>query len=140
MAVCCMILIFHFSAQNGPKSDSVSMPCAVWLKKTLRLSASNVSVHHFIRKAAHFTIYMLLAAFTAGWLSSFSLRPAVWLFVTVAFCAAYAVGDEFHQSFTALRSPSPWDVLLDTIGAAIGAVLILILTSCCRKGRKKAQL
>ncbi len=47
-------------------------------------------------------------------------------FVRFQFAAAvclaflYAVSDEFHQSFVPGRTPSAWDVCIDTAGAIIG--------------------
>ncbi|MCH3971916.1 MAG: VanZ family protein [Oscillospiraceae bacterium] len=139
LALCCMVLIFCFSAQSGPSSDRASMPIAVWLGRALPLSVP--VLHHFVRKVAHFTVYLLLSVFVSGWLSTFRLRPAARLFAAVLFCAAYAAGDEFHQSFTALRTPSGWDVLLDTMGALTGAVLWSLFFRMYQKRmlRKKVQ-
>ena len=38
-------------------------------------------------------------------------------------CAAYAASDEFHQCFSDGRGPSPVDVMIDTVGAAIALLL-----------------
>jgi VanZ family protein len=38
----------------------------------------------------------------------------------------YSVLDEFHQSFTPGRHPSPWDVLIDSGGAALALLLARI--------------
>ena len=127
LAVCCMLTIFFFSAQNGTSSDGMSMPIADWLRQNLHLPLTDVQANHFVRKAAHFLIYLLLAVFASGWTSGFHWSAAAWLPVTVAFCALYAASDEFHQSFTAQRSPALQDVLLDTFGALTGALLVLLL-------------
>ena len=37
------------------------------------------------------------------------------------FCLAYAVSDEWHQSFVPGRGPSPVDVLIDGLGALTAA-------------------
>ena len=36
----------------------------------------------------------------------------------------YAATDEFHQSFVPSRMASPWDVLIDTVGAALGLFVL----------------
>jgi VanZ family protein len=35
----------------------------------------------------------------------------------------YAVSDEWHQSFVPTRVGTPWDVLIDAAGAALGLSL-----------------
>jgi len=42
----------------------------------------------------------------------------------VIIAAGYASLDEFHQSFVASRTASPWDALLDTTGAAAAQVVL----------------
>lgn len=74
-----------------------------------------------IRKAAHMTEYAILFILWHRALRlSGARRPALWAF---AVCVLYAAGDEFHQSFTPERGPSPVDVAIDSAGA--GAALLL---------------
>ncbi len=49
--------------------------------------------------------------------------------LAVAFACIYAATDEFHQIFTPNRSPAVMDVIIDTIGAAIGVSLWPLLKS-----------
>jgi VanZ family protein len=42
----------------------------------------------------------------------------------LAITVGYAITDEFHQTFISGRSGSPVDVLIDSAGAAIAAVLL----------------
>ena len=51
----------------------------------------------------------------------YTARRAVWIAVAIAL--AYAVSDEYHQSFVANRHPSIFDFLVDAAG--IGAVATL---------------
>jgi VanZ family protein len=37
--------------------------------------------------------------------------------------AVYAALDEFHQSYVASRTGSPWDVLIDCAGALAGVLI-----------------
>src|SRR3712207_3000507 len=99
--VALMALIFFLSAQ-----PDLSSGLGVW--------------DVVLRKLAHATIYALL--FLLWWRA---LRPlgsdtpaltAAWL-VTLA----YAVSDEWHQSFVAGRHGSPVDVLIDGVGASAAA-------------------
>lgn len=127
LAIGCMALIYCFSAQDGAASDGISLPIAHWLQQNLHLALTDLQANHLVRKAAHFTIYLLLASFISGWVSGFHWSAAAWVPVCIVFCALYAAGDEFHQSFSAQRTPSLWDVLLDAVGALIGALLTLLL-------------
>ena len=76
-------------------------------------------LHFLIRKTAHFTEYFVFSCFLlrgirgehGGW----QIR---WALAALAIAAGYSALDEFHQSFVPSRTSSPWDSLLDTIGAA----------------------
>lgn len=47
---------------------------------------------------------------------------------TVLSVLFYSISDEFHQMFVPLRTASGWDVLSDTIGGFLGALLLLRLS------------
>ena len=82
-------------------------------------------LHMLVRKSAHLTEYfifsiLLMRALRAGervW----SLRWAIW---AIVIAAGYAALDEFHQSFVASRTATPWDALIDTVGASVGQVVL----------------
>jgi len=84
-------------------------------------------IHHLIRKAAHLTEYFIyglllyrgLRRGRPGWRLS-------WALTSIFLAAIYASLDEFHQSFVPSRTASPYDSLLDTIGATC-AILFLYL-------------
>ena len=67
-----------------------------------------------LRKLAHMTEYALLFAL---WRRAL---PAVspWAAATIA--VGYAITDEFHQTFVEGRHGAPVDVLIDSVGVAIG--------------------
>lgn len=72
--------------------------------------------HAYVRKAAHFTEYAVLAflAFRSFYrLASGSGRRSVYAFVVVV---VVAVLDEFNQSFEISRTSSTTDVILDILG------------------------
>lgn len=76
------------------------------------LSAETLAAINFLlRKAAHVVAY--------GILGVLSWRAAEGLTIALMIVLAVAAFDEWHQSTTALRTGSPWDVLLDLCGAAI---------------------
>jgi VanZ family protein len=65
-----------------------------------------------LRKCAHAAEYAVLAALL---LRAIGNVPAAFLLAV-----AYAASDEFHQTFVRGRHGSPYDVLIDAAGAAIG--------------------
>ena len=86
-------------------------------------------VHHYIRKSAHFTEYFVFCMLLfrsirgtrRGW------RWA-WALEALLIAAGYAALDEVHQIFVPGRMASPYDSLLDTVGAFFAlAVLYLWL-------------
>ena len=85
------------------------------------------SIQLFVRKCAHVTEYAILAAllYRAFRQSpSHSVgRTVVFSFLIGAVCASL---DEFHQSFVASRTGSPWDVLVDCFGAALGLAICVL--------------
>ncbi|HEY0142725.1 MAG TPA: VanZ family protein [Thermoanaerobaculia bacterium] len=73
------------------------------------------TINFLIRKAAHVVAYGILGAL--AWRAAGRAGVAMLIVLVVA------TVDEWHQSTTALRSGSPWDVLLDLAGAAIAISL-----------------
>jgi VanZ family protein len=74
----------------------------------------------FAKKGGHLFGYALLGI---GYLRGLVYRRIPTrrdLIVAVALACLYAATDEFHQRFTPDRSPAIQDVVIDTIGAAIG--------------------
>ncbi|WP_088013352.1 VanZ family protein [Gottfriedia acidiceleris] len=89
----------------------------------------------FIRKLSHFSIYLLLAYFATR-LAKLYVKNS--FFVGVIFSILYAASDEFHQSFTANRTPLVHDVVIDSIGALIGACLFLLINKKLKAKVQKA--
>jgi VanZ family protein len=90
--------------------------------------ATVASVQLLVRKCGHLTEYAIVAAllFRAFRQSQPRIRRA--LAVSFVIAAVYAALDEFHQSYVASRTGSPWDVLIDCIGAIAGLVIYWTLS------------
>jgi VanZ family protein len=105
-----------FSSQNTGRFMN---PLLQWLYPFVTQPQQD-AINFFVRKCAHFTEYFVfyllvlrgLALGRPGW--SWSRALGAWCIV-----AAYSGLDEFHQSFIASRTASPWDSLLDSTGALI---------------------
>jgi len=103
-----------FSAE---RTASVFEPLLRWLVPSLT-AHQFLSVHYFIRKAAHFSEYFVFCLLLyrgvsgggKGWRWSWGLAAL--------FCSAgYSAMDEIHQAFVASRTASAYDSLLDSAGA-----------------------
>jgi VanZ family protein len=75
-----------------------------------------------LRKLAHLGSYALLFLLWLRALAPLTGRKAFWQAVAIAF--VFAVSDEYHQSFVEGRHGSPVDVGIDTVGIALGALVV----------------
>ncbi|MFN2622594.1 MAG: VanZ family protein [Chthoniobacterales bacterium] len=82
--------------------------------------ATIASVQFIVRKCAHLTEYAILAALLYR---AFRQHRDRVFRIAFIIAALYAALDEFHQSFVASRTASPWDVTIDCAGALIGLLL-----------------
>lgn len=90
-------------------------------------------INHVVRKAAHFTEYFIFGLFLyrgfragqKGWRWSWGL--AAWFSA-----ALYASLDEIHQAFVRSRTASPYDSLLDSIGALFAVAALYFFFRLCR--------
>jgi VanZ family protein len=99
-------------------------PLIRWLAPALTAAQVDL-VHHYIRKSAHFTEYFVFCTLLyrgirgagLGWRWSWGLSA---LFIA----AGYSALDEIHQAFVASRQASPYDSLLDSVGAFVAFAVI----------------
>jgi VanZ family protein len=109
-AIAWMALIFWFSSQSKlprPDSDLLNL---------------------LMRKTAHFCEYGMLALSYHWALGGATIIPTTRSgrrrLLALLLALLYAISDEYHQSWTPLRHPSPIDVLIDTAGAATALWLL----------------
>jgi VanZ family protein len=97
-----MALIFAFSSQS-------------------QLPSPNDPLLNFVlKKFAHFTVYAILA-----FLLWRALPRSRWAYAAAwALAVLYAISDEYHQSFVALRTPTVRDVVIDACGAATALLFV----------------
>jgi VanZ family protein len=113
------------------------LPILVWAGVIFAFSATPnlrvaqaADVDFVIRKAGHMFVFGVLAVLIWRALAYSAVRRAmVWSWVLTA---AYAASDEFHQSFTSGRHPSPVDVAIDSVGA----LLFLLALALWLRGRR----
>jgi VanZ family protein len=118
-----------FSAQH---TGSIIEPILRWLFPSITQIQLDF-IHHIIRKCAHFTEYFIF-----GLLIYRGVQGArrgwhwTWGLTALAIAAGYSALDEIHQSFISSRTASPYDSLLDSVGAFF-AILALYLWFRLRK-------
>jgi VanZ family protein len=103
-ALAVMALIFAFSAMS---SDDADKGLLVFL----------------VRKLAHFSEYFVLTGLW-WWALSTHMEARRAIRTALAISIAYAVTDEWHQTFVDGRTGTWRDVVIDSAGALTAAVLI----------------
>jgi VanZ family protein len=104
----------EFSALN---TSQVIRPLILWIFPNL--SEERVAAIHFLtRKVAHFSEYAVLGLFSARAFSSSAsdFMQRHWFQVALLLIVAYALLDEFHQSFVPSRTASIYDSAIDVAG------------------------
>jgi VanZ family protein len=126
-----MGLIFYFSTQawGGHKTlAALELLMADYLPLIRdQLSRADLSTLNFaIRKLAHFTEYAILT--TLGywaWFKALNRLPLFAIRYALLGSILFAVSDEFHQAFEPGRTSMGTDVLIDSLGASVAALLLL---------------
>lgn len=143
-AILLMYMIFTFSSQDGVTSSQLSYKVSYTIVETggkilgadfepWEIEQLATRFHGVVRKLAHMTEYFALAVAVAFPLYVYGLRGILLMIVAGLFCVAFACGDEYHQSYTAGRTPSKRDVLIDSFGVFWGIILVRIVGWTGRK-------
>lgn len=101
-------------------------------------SPETLTIYHgYIRKLAHLTEYAVLAFLAVRALSASAIVKLRENRFAIAALLVLAVAslDEFHQSFEASRTSTPWDVVLDMIGGSATATFLYFLDRRKNKSR-----
>jgi len=126
MAWACTIFMLSTDSFSSEHSYHIIGPLLQWLFPSLSQHSVNF-IHHLIRKTAHFSEYFIFYLFIfrgvrgmrTGWRWTWGI--AAW-FVA----AGYSCLDEVHQAFVASRTASPYDSLLDSIGALFAFLAVAL--------------
>jgi VanZ family protein len=121
-----MIFIFIGSTDllSGEHTSRFIGPFLRWFAPNIS-EATVGSIQLVVRKCGHLTEYAILAALVCRALRQHWERRSRLAATVLAIAAAYAALDEFHQSFVASRTASPWDVGVDCLGAVLGLAVYL---------------
>lgn len=113
----CVIFVLSTDYFSSEHTAAVISPVFRWLFPHLTAEQFDY-IHHLIRKSAHFTEYFIFYLFLFRGVRGG--RPGwrwTWGFTAWFIAAGYACLDEVHQAFVVSRTASPYDSLLDSIGA-----------------------
>jgi VanZ family protein len=116
-----LIFIGSTNALSAAKTGSLLL----WLLPHLSERKLKI-VHLLVRKAGHVTEYAIFAlllarAFTT---SSHQLLRKRWFGAVLLLVIAYALSDEFHQSFYPSRTASIYDCMIDSVGGLTALLII----------------
>ena len=138
--------IFGNSLQTGTESGETSGRVHTLINALPELLGLGSPIsHHFVRKAAHFTEFAILAALVctdlcclqATSLSSPIRRSLPILSLSFPTCITAATADEIIQNFSEGRGPSAIDVIIDSSGALFATILFVIIFYIIRTLRNK---
>ena len=138
-----MGLIFFFSSQNAAGSTVSTNIVIDWIYKLYssivvnnKLTVSEFSLIIFspIRDLAHFSEFLVLGILAYLFINEYSNKNVV--IISCVVCLLYAISDEIHQIFVPGRVCDFKDVLIDTLGAIIGIILIHFINTKCLRNKQ----
>lgn len=115
-----MILIFWFSSAGHEASSGQSMQAVHGITRVTGVVLPEV----LVRKAAHVFLYFILGILLTLLVRTYRIRWRSVVLWAVGIACAYAATDETHQLLVGGRSGQVSDVLLDTVAACVGVVVI----------------
>jgi len=148
LIVATTVMIFKLSDQMSTDSDALSRSFTIKLVQLVQDIVGEVDeqkaeetvkkIHKLVRKYAHFVLYTLLGV-VSGLLFAVAVYREFGLTAWVSawiFCVIYAISDEYHQTFIAGRSGELRDVLIDSSGALLGTLAVILIGRAIAKRRR----
>ena len=142
-----MGLIFYMSSRTATDSKAMSRGLLYSLLSFFRRGFSGMedaaketvvaSWQHFIRKAAHFTLYGVLGLSLCVLSYGFPATHRGHFCRAWGVAVLYAISDEIHQAFVPGRGPGVGDVLIDASGALCGVLAVLLLARLVLRKAKR---
>src|SRR5438034_2469427 len=130
-----LIFIGSTDLLSSSNTGDVLVRPMLWLFP--HLSEGTLKIIQFVvRKAGHITEYAVLALLAARAFrtSGRELLRQRWFWVSLLLVVAYALSDEFHQSFVPSRTASIYDSMIDSLGGLTALVFVAL-----KNGKKLRQ-
>jgi len=131
------VVMFLFSSQNGTGSSSLSMKVTRVIAKVTFFNYDDMTLsqqtfivkelNYFIRKVAHFMIYMIIGMCSYYILYALIENIRKKALVACVMCFVYALSDEIHQFFVPGRDFKVTDIIIDMFGVVIGMIMLRVL-------------
>ncbi|MDR5659949.1 VanZ family protein [Serpentinicella sp. ANB-PHB4] len=122
-----MGVIFFFSHQPADASSELSEGFTEAIFQAIERVAPNIAegidlrqLHHIIRKYGHFFVYFVLGVVVLNAIRRSGKDGLKSIIIAFIICVVYAISDEVHQTFIPGRSGEVTDVIIDSVGAAVG--------------------
>ncbi len=151
LVVLWMGLIFYMSSQTGEESGELSAGIIMTVASIMDPSFDQMSEtqkkevidkwQHLTRKTAHFTEYAILGilCFVAFLQYNDRIKRKMCVLLSVCIAAVYASTDEIHQRFVDGRGGQISDVIIDSSGALVGALVALGVVALYLKHKSKKE-
>lgn len=139
---CWAAFIFFMSAHTGSDFDGEGLVAQAKRWLTALVAPVFGPETDVVSVAAHFCEYLAFGAllFVALRVTCPDVRSAMLVLGAVVLASAYGVTDELHQLFVPGRLCDPADWLTDTLGAALGAgVAVLVVRSASTHARLRVK-
>jgi len=125
-----VIFVMSTDAGSAAHTSLIIEPLVLWIKPNASHEEFEL-VHFIIRKLGHLSEYAILGLLVLRALKhARPSAPGKWSWqaagVTLLVAAVYAATDEWHQSFVPGRTAALGDVLIDSSGAAVGLMVMLL--------------
>ena len=134
-------IIFSFSSQEASQSNNLSTNVTEVVVQTVEKVMPSKefdvkTMNHYIRKNAHFFVYMILGLLLINAIDDSKYSQKITISLAIFLGVLTASLDEFYQSFIPGRGPGFKDVLIDTSGLLLGIVIYHIIKKYLVKFRR----
>lgn len=139
-------VIFNFSNQEGKESGGLSRKVTtIIVEKILFISDDNKEeqvkiMEPIIRKLAHFSIYTITGILLMSLVSTYEIEKMKKIYISMFIGMLYAISDEIHQVFVPERTAKLIDIIIDTMGIALGISIVMIAVNFFNKRNKEISI
>lgn len=122
VAICSIATMFYFSSRNAEISSKQSqMILDILLNFGLETNS------YFIRKFAHFIIFVLIGFCVSMFISCYIESTFLNIITSFLLASGYACIDEYMQTFIPGRNGNITDVCIDVSGVLVGIMIFILL-------------